>query len=183
MSGAAITELLNQASAGNRLAEEELLAEVYRELRRIARKQSRGRDSAATAPATALLHEVYCSLVSSGPVPWPSRRHFLAAYTRAVHNRLVDRIRRRAARGQFVTRPENLIDDRTPFQGEDVVALREHLEQLERLQPRAAEVLRIHYLAGYTIPEIATTLSVGHATVERDLHLARSWLHHRMRPP
>lgn len=64
----------------------------------------------------------------------------------------------------------------------EILALRECLELLDALQPRAAEVFRNHYLLGLTIPEIAAALEIGHATVERDLRFARTWLHEKLRP-
>jgi len=174
-----ITALLRSASAGDRGAEDELLARIYDELRRIARRQLCGA-AAGTGPATALAHEVYMELVRENPGDWPSRRYFFAAFTRALHNRLVDRLRRRAARGRPIELPPELaavtLDDR------ELIELREHLELLDRVDARAAEVFRVHYLAGLTIPEIAATLELGHATVERDLLFARTWVHKRMRP-
>jgi len=174
-----LTTLLRRASAADRGAEDELLARVYDELRRIARRQLRG-SPGATGPATALAHEVYMELVRENPGDWPSRRYFFAAFTRALHNRLVDRLRRRAARGRPMPLPAELaavtLDD------QELIALREHLEQLDRVDARAAEVFRVHFLAGLTIPEIAAALELGHATVERDLLFARTWLHSRMRP-
>ncbi|HEX6884753.1 MAG TPA: ECF-type sigma factor, partial [Planctomycetota bacterium] len=176
------TELLGRAGCGSREAEDELLAHLYADLRRIANRQVRRKPAGPTTPATALAHEVYAELVRASPGTWASRREFLAAYTRSLHNRLVDRIRRRDARAQAArvaagptTAPDALGSD-------EVVALREHLARLERIQPRAAEVLRIHYFVGLTIPEIATTLELGHATVERDLRFARTWLHEKLRP-
>jgi RNA polymerase sigma factor (TIGR02999 family) len=178
-----VTELLRRARSGHREAEDELLAQIYAELRSIAHRQVRRRAQAPTAPATALAHEVYERLVRAGEQEWPDRRSFFAAYTRALHNHLVDRIRRRAARGLHASLSEHAEAEHDPAALEELVALREHLERLERQQPRAAEVLRLHHFAGRTIPEIAVLLGRGHATIERDLRFARSWLHRKMKPP
>lgn len=179
---AGITELLRRAGDGSRGAEDELLARIYGDLRRIAQRQVQRRPVGPTTQATALAHEVYAELMRESPGTWGDRREFLAAYTRALHNRMVDRIRRRAARGQHVRFTGEAPASEGSLAGDEVVALREHLARLDRLQPRAAEVFRIHYLVGHTIPEIAETLALGHATVERDLRFARTWLHQRMRP-
>ena len=72
--------------------------------------------------------------------------------------------------------PQSDLDD------SEIPALRECLGRLDAVQPRAAEVLRNHYLLGLTIPENAEALGIGHATVERDLLFARTWLHEKLRP-
>lgn len=177
-----ITELLGRAGSGSRAAEDELLARLYADLRRIANRQVRRKPAGPTTPATALAHEVYAELVRASPGTWASRRDFLAAYTRALHNRLVDRIRRREARVHAARAAASCEPAVDTLVNDEVVALRELLAQLERVQPRAAEVLRIHYFVGLTIPEIAAALDVGHATVERDLRFARTWLHEKLRP-
>jgi len=179
---ASITELLGRASSGSRQAEEELLERIYDDLRHIARRQLRSRPSGSTSPATALAHEIYIELVREKPDAWPSRQHFFAAFARALHNHLIDRIRRKAARGRRTSLSTQVPAKAPSLEDDEFVALREHLEQLDRVQPRAAEVFRVHFLTGLTIPEIATTFELGHATVERDLVFARTWLHRKMRP-
>jgi RNA polymerase sigma factor (TIGR02999 family) len=178
----AITELLGRVGSGSREAEDELLSRIYGELRRIADRQVRRKPAGPTVQATALAHEVYGELVRASPGTWASRREFFAAYTRSLHNHLVDRIRRRDARQRAARAAMEAEAGAGALVDDEVVALRERLEQLERVQPRAAEALRIHYFVGLTIPEIATTLGVGHATVERDLRFARAWLHEKLRP-
>lgn len=178
-----MTELLRRAGSGQRGAEDELLARIYAELRTIAHRQVQRRGEVESAPATALAHEVYERLVRGGVQAWPDRRSFFAAYTRALHNHLVDRIRRRAARGRMASLAVDPEVERDTAVLDEVVALREHLEVLERQQPRATEVFRLHHFAGHTIAEIAALLERSHATIERDLHFARTWLHRRMRPP
>jgi len=186
MSGSAglgdVTVLLQRSAKGERAAEGELIELVYADLRRVARRATLGRDVHQTNTATGIVHELYMKLLRDNPQAWPNRRYFFAAFARAVHDGLVDRYRRRAARGVAVELSREHPQARSGPDEWEVLALRECLERFEAAHPRAAEVFRNHHLLGLTIPEIAAATGIGHATVERDLRFARTWLHEKLRP-
>ena len=48
--------------------------------------------------------------------------------------------------------------------------------RLDQVDARAAKVLELHYFAGLTIPQIATTLELAPSTVDRDWRFARAFL-------
>jgi RNA polymerase sigma factor (TIGR02999 family) len=177
-----ITTLLRRSARGDREAEEELISRIYARLRRMARSELARWPAAAGTQATGLVHTLYLELVREREREWPGRRYFFGAFARALHELLIDRARRRAVRGRRQELSRQLPDGNLPIQDEEIEALRDHLERLDRIRPRAAEVFRTHFLIGLTIPEIAVELELGHATVERDLRFARTWLHERMRP-
>ena len=56
------------------------------------------------------------------------------------------------------------------------------LEELEALDPRQAEVVRLRVFWGATMEHIAEILDVSTRTAERDWRFARRWLAHRLRP-
>ena len=176
-----ITALLRRSSEGDRGAEAELIAAVYEDLRRCAQRECLRQGGSVTGQPTAVVHDLYIKLLRENPQAWPNRRYFFGAFARAVHDHLIDQIRRRARRGRHeqvspqLAQRENLRDD-------ELLALHGCLEQLDALEPRAAEVFRSHYLLGLTIQEIAASLDIGHATVERDLLFARTWLKGKLRP-
>ena len=58
----------------------------------------------------------------------------------------------------------------------DVLALDEALTRLAALDPRQAQVVELRYFGGLGIDEVAESLGVSHATVERDWRTARLWL-------
>lgn len=64
----------------------------------------------------------------------------------------------------------------SPGDGADVVALMTALERLEALDRRKAEVVKLRVMWGLTIPEVAESLGVGPATVDRDWAFAKAWL-------
>ena len=180
--GPEITALLRRSAAGDKPAEDELIGLIYGQLRRMARNELRRGSGGPATQATGLVHELYLRLLRENPRAWPDRRYFFGAFARALHDHRIDEIRRRSARGKHVSLPSNLLIDGSAQLDQDIVALKEHLEKLEQIRPRAAVVFRAHFFVGLTIPEISQALELGHATVERDLLFARTWLHVRMRP-
>jgi DNA-directed RNA polymerase specialized sigma24 family protein len=55
-------------------------------------------------------------------------------------------------------------------------ALDEALNRLAVRDPRAAELVKLRFFAGLTVPEAAKALVVSVATAENDWAYARSWL-------
>jgi RNA polymerase sigma factor (sigma-70 family) len=62
----------------------------------------------------------------------------------------------------------------------DLVLLDQALDELERVDSRAARVVELRFFGGYTDQEAAESLGVSLATVRRDWEFARSWLFERM---
>src|ERR1017187_4589200 len=75
---------------------EELIAELYSELRRLAGCLMR-RERGATLQPTALIHEVYLKLCQQECANWADKNHFLAVACQCMRRILVDHARRRAA--------------------------------------------------------------------------------------
>jgi len=172
----AITSLLRRTAAGDRQAEARLVATIYGELRGLARREL-VRWPASTTPATALAHELFDRLLRSER-EWPNRRYFFGACARALHEILIEQARRRRREERL---PTSLPAPGEPLLEDEMEELRVNLDRLDVIQARAAEVFRLHFLVGKTIPEISSVLACGHATVERDLRFARTWLHERIR--
>ncbi len=61
--------------------------------------------------------------------------------------------------------------------GEDLVALDAALSRFACASPKKAELVKLRFFAGMTIPEAAETLGVSHATAERYWTYARTWLY------
>lgn len=185
---AELTALLHAWQQGDRDAFDRLVPLVYDELRSLARAQLRRDAGQWTLQATALVHEAYVRLAGAD-VSWQGRGHFFAIAARVMRQVLVDEARRRQAekRGGGA-RPVEL----APFEGgavspegaeaeEELLALDQALTRLAELDARRAEVVELRYFAGMTIEETSRHLGFSHATVERDLKLARAWLSRQLR--
>ena len=63
-----------------------------------------------------------------------------------------------------------------PMDAARLVSLDEALQQLERMDPRMAQVVECRYFAGLSIEETAEALGVSARTVKRDWRTARAFL-------
>jgi RNA polymerase sigma factor (TIGR02999 family) len=92
---------------------------------------------------------------------------------------LIERARRRARfkHGGGLARID--IDENDVAVGtssEDIIAISEALDELEKYEPRIADVVRLRFFVGFTIEETAEKLDISPATVKNDWSFARAWL-------
>lgn len=158
---------------------DELFADVYQELKRLATAVRRG-DPSATLTPTALVNEAWLKLAAHRPEGPLSQGHFKRIAARAMRQVLVEAARRRKAskRGgpdaAFVTL-DNAVGSGTST-AEHLLGLDEALAELARLCPRQAAMVEARFFGGLSVPEIAASLGVSEATVLRDWRAARAWL-------
>jgi RNA polymerase sigma factor (TIGR02999 family) len=174
-----VTELLEAAAQGSDQAVNELFAQVYPELRRLARQVRHGR-AGETLNATALAHEAWMKLAGSRNVAWQGRAHFFAVAARAMRQILVDTARRRLAlkrggQGDWAVSLDEA-HAAAPVRPAELIALDEALERMAALDARRAAVVEHRFFGGLTLEETAAVLGVSTATVERDWRAARAWL-------
>ena len=175
-----VTRILSDLAQGDAHAAGQLLPLVYEELRKLAAARMAEEAPGNTLNATALVHEAYLRLV--GPADearWDNRGHFFAAAAEAMRRILVDHARRKAAarHGGGLARLElepDLAAAREPR--EDLLALDEALDQLAAQDPLKADLVKLRYFAGLTLPEAATALGMSERTAGRHWAYARAWL-------
>ncbi len=63
-----------------------------------------------------------------------------------------------------------------PQRETDILVLNDLMDRLASHDDRKARVVELRIFGGLTIAEVADVLAVSHATVERDLKFARTWL-------
>jgi RNA polymerase sigma factor (TIGR02999 family) len=175
--------LLTQWSDGDTAAGERVLALAYSELRRVAAMHFRHERPGHTLQPTALVHEVFMRLSHGRPIHWQNQTHFLRVFSRKVRRLLVDHARRRKAQKR---RNTNISLDlarevrRSGPQYENLLTIDRLLQELERLDERAAQVVEHRVFGGLTDAEISEVLGISIATVKRDWSFARAWLHTRL---
>ena len=59
----------------------------------------------------------------------------------------------------------------------DLLALDEALSKLVSIEPAKAELVKLRFFAGLTMPDAAAVLGISLATAERHWTFARSWLY------
>ncbi len=179
-----LTNLLQAWAGGDTQALERLVPAVYGELRRIAQRCMSGENPGQTLQATALAHEAYLRLVGCGHVSWQNRAHFFAVAARQMRRILIDiaRAKHQIKRGRSPRRlsleevPE-LSDERSS----ELLALEDALKDLEKLDPRKAQIVEMRYFGGLSVEETAVVLKVSERTVLREWETARVWLYRQLR--
>jgi RNA polymerase sigma factor (TIGR02999 family) len=178
-----VTQLLDQARAGDAKAQQELFSQLYGELNRLARAHLSRNAPMTLIDAPALIREVYLRLSRQVELPGNDRRAFLAYASHAMRSVIVDYIRARATdrRGggkravTLTTAVENQV-----FTDPQLESLDEAMKALERIDERAHSIVEMRYFGGMGIEEIARFLDVSPATVKRDWQKARAYLMHTL---
>src|SRR5947199_3128755 len=160
-----VTSILSAIEQGDPHAAEQLLPLLYDELRLLAAQKLRQEAPGQTLQATARVHEAYLRLVGGKEArTWESRRHFFAAAAEAMRRILVENARRkkRLRHGGGRRRGE-LDEDQIPIESPvtDLIELDEALDQLSRVDPQAAELVKLRYFAGMTTEEAAEVLGLA----------------------
>lgn len=178
----AVTILLQQWSEGNQAALDQLMPVVYGQLRKLAAYSLRGERPGHTLRATELVHEAYLKLIDSD-VPWQNRAHFYAVAAKMLRHILVDHAKagRRHKRGggaEKIPLDEAVLVG--PEASSDVVELDEALKRLALTDERKSQIVEWTYFAGMTHEEIAAVLNTSSKTVQRELRVAKAWLHREL---
>jgi RNA polymerase sigma factor (TIGR02999 family) len=166
-----VTHILAAIEQGDPKAAEQLLPQVYDELRKLAAQKLAQEKPGQTLDATALVHEAYLRLV--GDQQFANRRHFFAAAAQAMHRILIESARRK----QLAPRVD-LTDFELAASAEDqrLAELHDALERLAVTEPMAAKVVEARVFAGLSVEEAAVALGLSRATAYREWTFARAWL-------
>lgn len=175
-----VTRILKDIEQGDPGAAEQLLPLVYNELRNLASIKLANEMPGQTLQATALVHEAYLRLLGTdSDKGWDSKGHFFAAAAEAMRRILVDRARQKRSvkhggdhrRVEF---DEEQIGDSTDR--EDLLALDDALDLLEKQDPVKAELVKLRYFAGLTTHQAAEALGIGVSTANKYWAYAKVWL-------
>ena len=158
---------------------QELLAETYDALRRIASRQLSRQASTPSLNTTMIVHEAWLKLSASEGSSYTDRNHYLATASRAMRQILVDHARRKTAgkRGggaAHVQLDENLVADTAP--SDAILTIDEALAVLSDRVPELEAVVECRFFAGLTVDETAQALDRSARTVERQWTRARIYL-------
>jgi RNA polymerase sigma factor (TIGR02999 family) len=181
--GLQLTQWLRALEAGDAHASEELLPLVYDELRRLAAWKMALESPGHTLQATALVHEAWLRLVGSEPQRWQNRAHFLGAAAEAMRRILVESARRKRQLkrgGQWQRIPLEGLDLPAVAPDDKVLLVHEALEELAKLDPVEAQVVKLHYFAGLNHAEIGELLGLSERTVKRYWSYAKVWLYRQI---
>jgi RNA polymerase sigma factor (TIGR02999 family) len=177
-----LPDLLRRAEGADPAVADQLFALLYSELRRLADVHLRRGHAALTLGTTTLVHEAYLSMVGRPEAEFPDRARFFAYASRAMRGLVIDYARRRSAKKRGRQYEITLVEDdgdgaAVEAAASDLPALGDALTELAELDPTLAELVDLHFFAGFSFGEIATFRGVSERTVQRDWRKARVLLH------
>ena len=179
-----VTRILDRLEQGDTTAGEELLPLVYDELRRLAAQKMANEPAGHTLQPTALVHEAWLRLLGSKEhSSWEGRTHFFGAAAEAMRRILIEHARRkgRLKRGgewQRVNLDEiQLASDSDPA---TLLGIDEALSKLAHTHPEKADLVKLRFFAGLSLPDAARTLRISETTAKRYWAFARAWLYDQL---
>ena len=159
-----------------------LIELCYEELRTMAAARVRTTNAVQISP-TELLHEAILGVGESG-VKIRNSEHFLATMSLKMRSLLVDNARHHLALRHGGDQMRITLSALEVDSGDlsfELIALDEAFTQLDRLEPRSAQVMHLTYFAGMDREEIAKLLDVSVPTVDRELRFGRAFTLENMR--
>lgn len=157
----------------------EALPKVYDQLRHLAAGYLRRERRDHTLQPTALVHEAYLQLREQRSVNWDNHAQFLGVAARMMRRILVRHAESRNAQKRRGRAVHVSVDDALDvFESEAVSAVdvNRALHDLEKVDPRQAQIAELRFFGGLTLAETAQVLAISPATVKREWNIARLWL-------
>ncbi len=179
-----ITQMLVAAAQGEGAALDEVFSSMYPRLRELAKSRRRGWHGDNTMDTTALIHEAYLKVASSGNARYKNRGHFFAVAAQAMRQILINYAEKKGAQKRGGGASAVTLHDKdivTDEAMDEILTLNEALAKLEAMSPRQARVVECLFFAGFGVEETAEALEISPATVKRDWAAARAWLYREMR--
>jgi RNA polymerase sigma factor (TIGR02999 family) len=158
---------------------------VYQRLRAIAQQQMNQERAGHTLSATALVHEAYMRLSGDPSVAGSGRGAFVHAAAQAMRRILIEHARARARvkrGGNAVRLPLDAIGDVADLDAVDeqradtILAFDGAFRRLEEREPRIADVVRLRFFGGLSVPQTAEALGISERSVNSYWSFARAWL-------
>jgi RNA polymerase sigma factor (TIGR02999 family) len=179
-----VTRILDRVQQGDPKAADELLPLVYEELRKLAAHKMANEASGHTLQPTALVHEAWLRLVGEAQPAFENRGHFFSAAAEAMRRILVENARRkhRLRHGGELKRVDFADLDVAIAEDDDaVLAVSDALDRLTKLDPVAAELIKLRFFGGLSNVDAARVLGLAERTAKRTWAYARAWLYDELK--
>ena len=175
-----LTALLSRVADGDRASRDALFVAVYQQLRRLAHSRLHDGGRNTVLDTTALVHESYLRLVQTGELTFEDQRAFFGYASQVMRSVIVDTARarmaeRRGGDAQKMALSTDLVGELQQDE-QGIVQVHEALQELEKADARAAQMVEMRYFGGYSDREIADSLDITERTVQRDWEKAKMLL-------
>lgn len=174
-------DLFDRAAHGDTDAIGSLYAELYPEIKRVARARLAQVGGVTGLNATALVHEGFMRMAEREGLQGNTRVQFFAYVGKVLRSIVIDFVRARDAekRGGGATlltmsNADGISDALLP--AVDVIALDRALDRLKLVDEGMYHTAELHFFCGMTIEETATARDISTRTVNREITKARALL-------
>jgi RNA polymerase sigma factor (TIGR02999 family) len=152
-----------------------LWAELYPDLKQLARSRLRRSGPHTLLDTTGLVNEAYLRVAGAAALRAASPGQFLAYAARTMRSVVIDLIREQRAlrRGGDLARVTLNTAVVVAAADDEPLRIDEALQELTVVEPRLSQVVEMRYFGGFTEAEIGTALGVTERTVRRDWDKAR----------
>lgn len=181
-----LTGRLRLFSNGQPEAADSILREIFPRLREIAaRRLARERSMPSVTP-TELIGETWLASLHRGRWTIESREHFFSIAGLAMEHVLIDMARKRLAqrrgRNAMHLSLEEILPSQQPVtaEAEEILAISMLLSKLEAADVKAAFVVRLHYVAGFSLEEISAETGLTLRQVRHRWEKGKIWLATRL---
>jgi RNA polymerase sigma factor (TIGR02999 family) len=176
-----LTEQLQRFSAGERQLGDAILREIWPILRQIAVRRLREEKYREPMCPTELIHEVWLRNLHKGRWKIQNRQHFYSIVGIAMQEVLCDFARRRLAQRRGEGEAPVSLDVISESEVSDVARAQQIIEigiladQLERVDPQAADMFRLVYWTGCTLEEGASMAGIKFYDARMRWERGREW--------
>jgi RNA polymerase sigma factor (TIGR02999 family) len=174
---AQLTDLLGRVQGGDNEARDALFAAAYPQLHGLAQARLRHGGRNTLLDTTGLVHESFLRFARAGELRAEDRRAFFAYASQVMRSVILNSVRERVALKRGGNRQSSEVSSPVApgLSGDEqtVLDVHEALTDLEKADPRLAQVAEMRYFGGYSEKEIAEALEITERTVQRDWEKAR----------
>lgn len=172
-----LTDLIEQAQAGDEAAFGAIFKIAYEDLRGLASRRLRNSGRDVVLDTTSLVHESFLRFSQAGRINATSRAHFLNYAGRVMRSVIVDFARERLAQrrggGALHVTLDTGVGKSLSTGEEEVLRVHEALEELGQHDEKLVRVVEMRYFGGLSEEEIAESLGIHVRTVRRYWEKAR----------
>jgi RNA polymerase sigma factor (TIGR02999 family) len=159
---------------------EQLLSQLYTELRDLAARRLAQERPGQTLQATALVHEVWLRLDREKDRKWKSPQHFFSAAATAMRRILIENARRKNSPKHGGDLQRVNLEHVAPAEllpSDELMAVDEALSQLAEDDADAARLVELRFFAGLRHQEAAEIMGITRRKADGLWAYARAWLY------
>lgn len=173
-----ITMILNQWNDISEKDKNEIVKELYPELKKIASIQLYKNARKLTQSTTEIVNDAYIKMMDQNNI-WKNRNHFFAIAATVMRRIVVDYTRKKLSqkKGEGAEHLDyEEINIPVPFSFSNWIVLNNAIEELNQINPMLTKVVEMRAVMGMNIDETSDVLEISLSTVARHWKFSKAWL-------